>query len=183
MKEEHMTSMRCYGVKEGWDFHMSLHEKPMKAYKEWISVKKTKSGDFRAPSSIFFILSLLIKPWITNWNLKWLTDSRHHVSTVRAQSSGSLTECVRSHLYPVPLPPKPSWREQPNCRHDPEDQLQCSLLFLTWSSVWGRPKKTLRVRKEVRSNYRSVQFFCSGLVRGAAAAPNPHRKAFIWDWF
>lgn len=37
---------------------MSLHEKSVKAYKEWISVKKTKPEDFRAPSSIFFLPSL-----------------------------------------------------------------------------------------------------------------------------
>lgn len=73
MKEEHMTSMRCYGVKEGWDFHMSLHEKPMKAYKEWISVKKNKEWGFQGsffhlfhPVSTDQTLNHQLKPQMTN---------------------------------------------------------------------------------------------------------------------
>lgn len=107
MKVEQRTStMRCYGVKEGLDCHMSLHEKPIKANREMISKKKTLRG-FQSSLLLYFHPLFLVKlplHWITNWNPKWLTDSRHHVSTVRTQSSGSLTERVRSHLYPSPSP-------------------------------------------------------------------------------
>lgn len=160
--------------------------------------RRYKRGIFVAPSPFFTSFFFQIKlphHWITNWNLKRLTDSRHRVSAVRTQHSGSLTERVRSHLYPIPSPqghPEGGRTvgrgvQQLNCRTDPE---YCLPLHLAHEFLRGNRARKLHSILErelkVKSPFKHFDvflFFWSGLVCGAAAAPNPHRKAFIWDWF
>ena len=134
--------MRCCWVEEGWVCHMSLHKKPIKAYGE-----KERTSELHS-SSVFILLLLIPIPpplcWITNWNPKWLTDSRHHVSTVRAQSSGSLTERVPSHLYPGPSPKailERGWTIDLTLRINSISRL--SLHFKTWISEVDPKKKKL----------------------------------------
>ena len=109
--------------------------------------------------------------WITNSNPKWLTDSRHHVSTVRKQSSGSLTERVPSHLYPGPSPKailERGWTIDLTPRINSISRL--SLHLKTWISEVDPNKKapfalrTLRVEQgqTVVQTFRGAFFF--GLV-------------------
>lgn len=82
---------------------MNLHMQPIKVHRVMIySPKKRKEKRGFQSSLLLFHPLLLVKlllHLITNWNPKWLTDFRCHVSTVRM-----LTERVRPHLYPIPSP-------------------------------------------------------------------------------
>lgn len=74
----------------------------------------------------------------------------------------------------------------------PRTLTECYPAFLSTLNVHfkGGPKNKAELVletevKAVRLITRSMAsfFFGPGLVSNAAAAPNPHRKAFIWDWF
>lgn len=80
---------------------MNLHMQPIKVHRVMIyspKKKKRKEGISKLPPP-FSSSSSGQTPSPLNHKLKPQTDFRCHVSTVRM-----LTECVRSHLYPIPSP-------------------------------------------------------------------------------
>lgn len=96
------------------------------------------------------------------------------------------------HIFTLDPPPRPSLREA-GLSTWPRGSTQYLAFPCTSKHEylrWTQTKKLhslfeLWERSKVKPSFKHsvALFFRSDLVSGAAAAPNPHRKAFIWDWF
>lgn len=147
---------------------MNLHMQPIKVHRVMIySPKKRKEKRGFQSSLLLFHPLLLVKlllHLITNWNPKWLTDFRCHVSTVRM-----LTE--RTSL-PYTIPHSRTGEPWP-CRSPEED---CSFAFSCTSNscVWAGPKQQSSIffllegelleRRKVRLSFKHLVVFFFTLV-------------------
>lgn len=200
-----LSSMRCCGVKVSC--HVNFNEKANKAHRGTISKRiyihiQNKKGISELPPLPFSFSLPGQTPPRLNHKVKPQMTNRFQTPCFSCQNAEFRLfdkACAVTSLAPLPTP-------RPSCRRGAADELSiwpwgspeyCRFVFTsTLNMTFQDGPKTTKLRSALMKwTFRTEQgqtivetfcgifFFSSGLVIGAAAAPNPHRKAFIWDWF